>query len=141
MTTTQNTDYLNILQRLRRKEGLFRVLMFTLVTVLCWIGFSILWTQQTTTITSDVQRLTNPLSPNINRDAFTEIANRRTFTDEELASFPIYKVLIDADGNRTIVDQNAVPIPTTETQAPVATNEAQTAPETSTQSAQTPGQQ
>ena len=90
--------YLRVLDALRRREGLFRVLMFTLVTVLFWIGFTIYLSQQKTKIPPDIQKYTIPLNPTIDRKALEEITKLRQYSLEELSIFPIYDRIIDEEG-------------------------------------------
>lgn len=91
-------SYLKALDALRKREGLFRVLMFSLVTVLFWIGFTIYFSQQKTKIPPEVQRYALPLNPTIDAAALTQIGQLRAFSPQELADFPIYDSVIDEEG-------------------------------------------
>lgn len=112
----KDVSYLSFLQALRRREGLFRVLMFTLVTVICWIGFSIVLGQGKTKIPLDVQQHTLPLNPNIDRRALQEIQSRQVYTAAELGSFPIYKIELDEEGNQRMVSSTGEVIPISQPQ-------------------------
>ena len=92
--------YAKFLETLKRREGLLRILMFTLVTVFCWIGFSIFLSQKKTKVANDVQKYTIPLNPNIDRLTLSEIEKRRSYTDQELQDFPIFQILSDENGSR-----------------------------------------
>jgi hypothetical protein len=92
--------YAKFLETLKRREGLLRILMFTLVTVFCWIGFSIFLSQKRTKVPNDVQKYTIPLNPNIDRLTLSEIERRRSYSDQELQDFPIFRILSDENGSR-----------------------------------------
>lgn len=100
MSNQQQSLYAKVFEKLKRREGLFRVLMFTLVTVFCWIGFSIFLSQNKTKVEADVRKFTIPLNPNIDRLTLSEISQRRVYADDELEQFPIYKFILDSSGNR-----------------------------------------
>jgi hypothetical protein len=115
--------YLRALEALRRREGLFRVFVFTLVTSLFWIGFSIFQAQQNTKVTVDIRKHTEPLNPNINQEVLDELATRRKYTPEELQIFPLYERVVDDDGISTLQIAGTQPVVTEETE------EEETAPE------------
>ncbi|MEO8581488.1 MAG: hypothetical protein ABI425_02795 [Patescibacteria group bacterium] len=94
---TSKPFYLQALAALRRRETLFRILLFTLVTAAFWIGFSIFFSQQKTKVSIDIQKHTEPLNPNIDKTSLEELATRRAFTDQELANFPLYDRVVGED--------------------------------------------
>jgi hypothetical protein len=89
--------YLIALEALRNREALFRILLFTLVTVVFWIGFSIFFSQQRTKVEPNTQEDTIPLNPYFNADILTELEARRAFFDPDLENFPIYDRVISDD--------------------------------------------
>lgn len=95
--------YLRALEALRRREGLFRVFVFTLVTALFWIGFSIFQAQSQTKVSVDIRKHTEPLNPNINRAILEELSQRKRYTPEELQQFPLYERIVDDNGVSQIV--------------------------------------
>lgn len=96
--------YLQALDALRNREALFRVFIFTLVTVGFWIGFGIFFSQQQTKVAVDTQKHTTPLNPNINQSTLQELSVRKIFTDQELETFPIYdRVITDDKVSRVVV--------------------------------------
>lgn len=90
---SSQSSNLSLLASLRRREGLLRILIFTLVTVLIWIGFEIYLSQQKTVVSEDFQPYTMPLNPNIDRAVLQEMQNLRSFTDEELQDFSLFQQL------------------------------------------------
>ncbi len=89
--------YLQAIDALRTREALLRVLIFTMVTVLFWIGFSIFFSQQKTKVKVDTQKHTLPLNPNIDAKTVDELATRKTYTEQELSGFPIYDRIVGED--------------------------------------------
>lgn len=95
--------YIRALEALRRREGLFRVFIFSLVTVMFWIGFSIFFAQQKTKVKVDTLKFTQPLNPNINREILQDAAQRKRYTEAELQNFPIYDRLVGEKGSSQLV--------------------------------------
>lgn len=81
------------LKTLRYKQQLLAILIFSLVCVGLWVLASLARSQQTTKIDPELQRLARPLNPNINETVLQQLEQKRRFTDSELSSFPIYKIL------------------------------------------------
>lgn len=102
MSDTQK-NYLNWLEKLRQREDLLRIFIFTAFTVFCWVGFSIYLSQQRTKIPNEVRKLAIPLNPNIDVNSIQEIESRKYYEDQELNDFPIYIYENDIDGKRNLV--------------------------------------
>jgi hypothetical protein len=100
----------NALTELKKREDLLRILIFTLITAFIWIGFSIFQSQRETKVSSDVQKHTQPLNPNIDRNTIAELESKRRYSDEELTNFDIYKLTSTEDG-RVTVQSIFVPTP------------------------------
>jgi len=96
--------YIQALEGLRRREGLFRIFIFSLVTVMFWIGFSIFFSQKKTKVAVDTLKFTQPLNPNINRDALQDAALRTRYSDAELQTFPVYDRLVtEKEGSQLVI--------------------------------------
>jgi hypothetical protein len=113
MAKERSTLYLQALAALRQREGLFRVLIFSLVTVFFWIGFSIFLSQTKTKVSIDIQKHTEPLNPNINRTTLEELATRRVYTPEELQNFPLYERVTDENGVSQVILAGTKVVPVT----------------------------
>lgn len=119
---------------LKQKQAFLKVLIFSLVTIMIWVGFSIFRSQNTTSISPELLALAVPLNPNINLNVINTIKNKRQFTDNELSSFTIYKLVQLPGGQQQIVSSNPItgtvtPNPnTTGTQAPSTFNPGGTSP-------------
>ena len=60
-------------------RDLLLISVFTFFTVSLWITFELLKTAKTTTVSTTTQQVVVPLSPKIDIDTLTEIANRRVY--------------------------------------------------------------
>ncbi len=96
------------IKSLYNQQNFVRILIFSVVTVMIWIGFSIFRTQQTTQISAELQQMSLPLNPTINMDLINRIDAKKTYTDQELSLFPIYALTADRTGADTIAVINGV---------------------------------
>ena len=60
-------------------RDLLLISVFTFFTVTLWIGFELLKTFKTTTISSATQQIIVPLSPKIDTDTLTNIAKKNVY--------------------------------------------------------------
>ncbi|MDQ3008612.1 MAG: hypothetical protein M3Q81_03375 [bacterium] len=75
---------------LKHKQQLLWLLVFSLVTIVVWVSISLI-TSQTSTKTNPLQQqLAEPLNPSINIDVITELENKKAYTKQDLARFPLY---------------------------------------------------
>lgn len=86
------------LKTLHYKQQLLAILIFSLVCVGLWVIVSVARSQQTTKIDPELQRLARPLNPNINESVLQQLEQKRQFTENELRTFPIYRI-VEADQN------------------------------------------
>lgn len=92
----------NAIQILQQKQGFLRLLIFSLVTVMIWVGFSLFLSQQQTEISPELQALAKPLNPNIHLEVINQIQGKRAFSDSELQNFPILRVIHTPGGTESI---------------------------------------
>jgi hypothetical protein len=88
------------LSALRLSQQVLIILIFSLVTIVVWIGLSLLNSQSKTAISAESQSLATPLNPSINIQVLEELESKRAYSDSELSSFPIYLLILDADKQR-----------------------------------------
>ena len=88
---------------LQQRQSLLKILIFTLVTIMIWVLLSIFRTQQRTGVSEELLQLAEPLNPNINLDVLNRIGQKRSYTPEELANFPVYKQIRNEAGEEEIV--------------------------------------
>ncbi|MDH5533377.1 MAG: hypothetical protein OEX81_03055 [Candidatus Pacebacteria bacterium] len=94
------------LSNLKIKQQALYVLIFSFVTVLIWISGSLFKSQRKSGISPDLLELATPLSPTINIELINRIEQSSNYSDQELASFQIYKIIKSKDGRI----QQVVPI-------------------------------
>jgi hypothetical protein len=95
------------LSSLQRNQTFLRIMIFTLVTVIIWVGITLFKTQNDTGISPKELRLAVPLNPNINVDVLTRIEQKRTFSQAELSDFPIYSIVTSKTGEEELIIFNA----------------------------------
>jgi hypothetical protein len=88
---------------LQHKQTLLKIMIFTLVTVIIWVGLTLFRTQRETGITPKQQLLAEPLNPNINMSVLERLEQKRYYTPEELADFPIYSLVVTKAGEEQLV--------------------------------------
>lgn len=94
------------LQKLQQNQAFLRALIFALVTIIIWVGFSIFHTQQTSGIPQELQDLAIPINPNIDESVIKRIEAKRTFSPSELSNFPINRLVLK-NGNEVVVRGNS----------------------------------
>lgn len=95
------------LTSLQRNQTFLKILIFTLVTVIIWVGMTLFSTQRSTEISPELIKLSEPLNPNINLTVIEQVEQKRSFSPEELADFPIYSLSISKTGEEQLVIFNA----------------------------------
>lgn len=92
------------LSHLHQRQRLLQILIFSLITIMIWISFSLIRSQKKTSISAELTKFAEPLTPSINTEVIEKLEQKRQFSASELQSFPIYKVLVSDDGtNRAVV--------------------------------------
>lgn len=91
---------------LRFKQQALYLMIFSFVTVVVWIGGSLFSSQRRTGVSPELLELAKPLNPTINTALLEEIEARKSYTDEELKYFQVYKIIKSKDGRI----QQVVPI-------------------------------
>lgn len=103
------------LDNLHQRQVFMRLLIFSLITAMVWVFFSLFRTQQQTQIPPELLKLAEPLNPTIDTSAINMIEQRRGFSPQELQTFPIYRIARDTNGNESVstVGSVATPLPQT----------------------------
>ncbi len=91
------------LQDLKQRQAVLRILIFTFVTAMIWIGISIFRTQQVTETSPELLRLAEPLNPNINLEVVSRIEQKKGYQSEELTDFPLFLFTEDETGKKTVI--------------------------------------
>lgn len=91
------------LTSLQRNQTFLKILIFTLVTVIIWVGMTLFRTQRSTEISPELIKLSEPLNPNINLTIVERVEQKRSLSPEELADFPIYSLFVSKTGEEQLV--------------------------------------
>ena len=105
------------LSQLKQKQTIVRILVFSLVTVMIWVGFSLFRSQRKTVISPDLQQLALPLNPNLDLETVSRIEQKRSFQPDELSNFPVYRLVRDQSGKEQLVttqERQRLPLDTPE---------------------------
>jgi len=128
------------LKSLNNQQNFLRILIFSVVTIMIWIAFTIFRTQQTTQISPELQKMALPLTPTIDMDVISRIDQKKSYSDQELSSFPVYGLVIDKTGQQTIqiINGQGAGQTTTTTATPASESAKIAAPEVTTEPAPSP---
>jgi len=91
------------LSQLQKKQTLLRIFIFTLVTIIVWVGVTLLRTQQETGIRPELNKKAEALNPNVSTETLDQIEQKRAFTDADLSDFPIYSIVTLKTGEQQLV--------------------------------------
>jgi hypothetical protein len=91
------------INNLKHRQAYLRIGIFSLVTVMIWVGYSIYHSQQQTVVSQDLQKHALPLNPNIDTTIVDRIENKKTYSEAELSNFTIYRRVQTSDGKDEIV--------------------------------------
>ncbi len=91
------------LSQLQKKQTLLRIFIFTLVTIIVWVGVTLLRTQRETGIRPELNRKAEALNPNVSAETLDQIEQKRAFSDAELSDFPIYSIVTLKTGEQQLV--------------------------------------
>lgn len=91
------------LSQLQKRQTLLRIFIFTLVTVIIWVGLTLFRTQQETGIRPELITKSEALNPNINIEVVNQLEQKRQYTDQELSDFPIYTIFTTKSGEEQLV--------------------------------------
>lgn len=81
------------LANLRQRQEILAILIFSLVAIMIWVAVDLFSSQQRTAISAELQKLARPLNPIIQTQIIDELEQKRHYGENDLLSFPIYRVL------------------------------------------------
>lgn len=133
---------------LRHRQQLLAVLIFSLMAIVVWVGVGLITSQESSSISPQLQQAATPLNPSINVEVLSTIEQQTAYDPSQLTSFPIYTLLSDdeveiqrqsvaatnATGSSALTESlNALPIPSpspvaSESATPAASESATTTP-------------
>lgn len=99
------------LDKLKHQQQLLAILIFSFVAIMVWIATNLFTSQQRTSISEDLLRLAQPLTPTINQEVIQRIRKKGVFPDSQLRKFPIYMIAKDKGQVERIVEIGTEPEP------------------------------
>lgn len=112
------------IEKLKQQRTLLVALAGLFVVVVVWTSVTLFGSQKKVAISKELRDLSKPLTPTVDGAVLDRIEAKRSFTPEELAGFPVYKVVSTKDGKTQRLVEIAVPndillnVKTTPTPAP-----------------------
>lgn len=97
------------IKKLRKNRQFLTILILLFVSVLFWIFVSILSSQKKEAISPELKLLSKPLTPNIDIATVEKIEQKSSYSQSDLSSFTIYKILSSRDGK----NERVVPLEVT----------------------------
>lgn len=89
------------LKSLLFEQQMLGVLLFSLLILFLWIGASIYFQYNQSTIATDESYPIEPISASLDTTSLLQVSNRRWWTDEELSAFPLSVELESEKGAST----------------------------------------
>jgi len=84
--------------KLKANKQFLTILVLLFVSIFFWITISLISSQSKEEISKELTILSRPLTPNIDKETLLKIKDKYSYSEEELSSFTIYKVLTTRDG-------------------------------------------
>ena len=85
------------IDKLRQRQQLLAILLFSLVAIIIWIVISLVTSQQTTAISAELRQMAEPLTPSLNTQIIEQIEQETYYPSEELRGFPVFRVISDEE--------------------------------------------
>lgn len=98
ITNNPKSEIKKDFQKLKTNRQFLTILILLFVSILFWITVSLISSQSNEEISKELTALAKPLTPNFDRDELVKIEAKRSYTEQELSSFVIYKILTSRDG-------------------------------------------
>lgn len=100
----RKTSFVDQLKNLKHGQQLLAMAILLLVVSVAWIFLGIFTGQQSSSITPAQKKASAPLTPQLDETILEEIENKKVYSESELDTFPIYKIIsINRGKEQTIV--------------------------------------
>jgi len=130
-----NNVFAQELQKIRKSQKILTIFVLLFVCVIVWGVVSLFSAKQESKVDATVLLLAKPLNPTIDTEIFPKVQLKRSFSDTELANFPIYQLLTNEKSREEVVvllgvtkeelNKEPEPQPTPETTESPATSSGQ----------------
>jgi len=82
---------------LKIRQQVLYILIFTLVTIIVWVFFSLFLSQKKEASDPQLLQLAKALNPNLDTQIIGELERKRQYVPADLANFVIYKLVLAED--------------------------------------------
>lgn len=97
------------IDKLKQQRTLLIAFVGLFVVIVVWSSVTLFGSQKKVAISKELRDLSKPLTPTINSEAISRLEAKRSFGVEELANFPVYKIVSSKDGKVQRLVEIAVP--------------------------------
>jgi len=125
-TNNMNNTFIQELQKIRKSQSVLTIFVLLFVCIIVWGVVSLFAAKQESKVDQQLLELAKPLNPTIDTSHFSKMQLKRSFSDAELANFPIFQLLTNEKSREEVV----VPLGVTK-QELTQQSEAQPTPEPS----------
>ncbi len=98
-----NNTFAKELKKLRKSQKALTSFVLLFVVVIVWAIVTLFAAKQETKIDNEILQLAKPLNPVIDTAHFPKMQLKRSFSDTELANFPIYQLLTNEKSREEVV--------------------------------------
>ncbi|NCN83214.1 MAG: hypothetical protein GW947_04605 [Candidatus Pacebacteria bacterium] len=98
-----NNVFAQELQKIRKSQKILTMFVLLFVVIIVWAVVSLFSAKQTTKVDKQLLDLAKPLNPTIDTSIFATLQLKRSFSDTELANFPIYQLLTNDKSREQVV--------------------------------------
>lgn len=91
------------LQLLRHQQYLMYLLVFSLVTIVIWVGVSLFVSQKKQQVDTELTELAIPLNPTINTAAIEALEQKVSYDPALTSEFPIYIKVVQETGQASTI--------------------------------------
>lgn len=91
------------IKKLQQNKQFLAIMILLFVSLLFWITVSLISSQTTEKVSSELKLISKQLTPVIDSSIFQAISEKKEYSEEELSGFTIYKVITSRDGRTETV--------------------------------------
>lgn len=91
------------LRSLRQNRVYLLIFILLLVSALIWVLITIMEAGDESVVTAEAQKYATPINPNLDVAVFATVESKRSFSEAELETFSINRLVKDRSGNYIVI--------------------------------------
>lgn len=91
------------LENLRQNRMYLAIMALLLVCAIIWVLLTVMEAGDSSEVTALALKHATPLNPNLDVAVFGQLEQKRLFSESELESFPIFRLIKDRNGSYSVV--------------------------------------